>query len=1279
MIPLLLFVVNLSQKQINDNPFILDGTGSRYASEYILFATASGIYTFDRSGRTWKTITTAHGLPANSVDLLGIDQGILWACAGPVIASADIRLNDWQSYNMDGAVNGIGFDDNYVWVAGDFGMKRFDKYVESWEDLDTALTRDILCDQDYVWAATPHGIRRYDIAFERFDDMPAAPPLDYYFIIATRSRIWFVSTDALVAYERNTGSWTEHPALAMKDYATMGDSLFVLSDTVVFLFDPKTNSWGPVTDIDDLGRVNGIAANQQSSRNILFATDQGIVVYDPAGKTRIIYNEANGMLDDSVGDVHESDGNIFAVNAERLQYFDAERSIWHAEELTEVKGTGAKILRYDEAGLHLRKTEAMDIRVEGRAYYSASGTMTDSLTWTDYSTINLRLIAQHASARTFSVYYDDTDKEDTLYGFGYRGLDTDVVHRLNGGFIGSEYYEFDLVPEHSMLGANARMRLREHDLMLQAGELKSSRESDFFFGRSFEKQDSVRDTEYQKNVFYTIPDAYIVARGAADTVFLDDRIALTNGIDTRTGYTVGGITGDFDVLINGLDYNIDYENGILQLAAPAGDDHIVVLRSGFAEIVLQSDSIRDNAVVNIYMLGPDMIPGSLELRITDTLGATHPLAEFGIDDDGDGMVDPAFVSHRLGTITFPEDRPFPQEVYTQGIHVYAMHYRFRTRSVFYTLSRRPVLVGSEKVFVDGEEMVRNYHYNIDYTTGNILFLSDETVSDYSDVEVHYAAVERTRSDLLYSVQPNIRVSDNMNLAPGYTNVAGENIFHLSGKYQAGQDTKSIIFVPQVAISEDKEHGQDHRLVANYGMFTINANYRDFSAGYESFGMSEKRYGDIRRSGSVSMRVEPFAYVRLGADMDKEYLVDSLGDRVETEYLSGKIEYLKPGMPNGLFLISRNQVPDKRNVRFQGRANYSFELSGNRVALAASGRSDLLDLAEGDERRVFDYTANVNVALRMPVRLDLYTHETALRGDVDLETYKSETRIALSIDALPGLYYTGDFQQRKETFFLTGSKDLSIQNHLFNNLNIAPGRWYAPLSIVNFALGTGQNFDEHLGNVATESELPSIMLWPVERDIETLSDLRNVYAKAYLNPFTGLDIQLKRTVTRSGNGRYDGPILRRVHSDEVRVDYKQERIGFLTATYTRTESQLYPLQVTTNAYLEWSRPWSAALRTRLSANRRTDADDYLTAQTLDTESTIKAEALLRFGRRSYVNASIGTRRQETYAGGVSTSILPGCTLYLNAVEFLYVQFDYAADIVVAGSTTHSASAKITGAF
>jgi hypothetical protein len=131
LIPLILFLLSTVQKQLAQQPVILNGVSHIYASEFLFISSPYGIYTFDRNSEKWSRITTANGLPDNNIDIIGLDEGILWVITPLGLASADIRINDWVTSELFGQVRGLAFDDEYIWVGGDFGLKRFDKYVET--------------------------------------------------------------------------------------------------------------------------------------------------------------------------------------------------------------------------------------------------------------------------------------------------------------------------------------------------------------------------------------------------------------------------------------------------------------------------------------------------------------------------------------------------------------------------------------------------------------------------------------------------------------------------------------------------------------------------------------------------------------------------------------------------------------------------------------------------------------------------------------------------------------------------------------------------------------------------------------------------------------------------------------------------------------------------------------------------------------------------------------------------------------------------------------------
>jgi len=171
-------------------------------------------------------------------------------------------------------------------------------------------------------------------------------------------------------------------------------------------------------------------------------------------------------------------------------------------------------------------------------------------------------------------------------------------------------------------------------------------------------------------------------------------------------------------------------------------------------MVIQSDSVLGEQLQNVYFFGPDIVPGTFELAITDSAGLPHELSEFGLDRDHDGRVDPEFVNHDLGCSRFPMPaRSRTPSTRTGSLYKMAAH--FRSLSVFYNLSFAPLVRNSEAVRVDGNLLTRGATTS-STTPRCALFLREDIVTDFSPVEVQYSSVDREHPAWLLSAQPTSR-------------------------------------------------------------------------------------------------------------------------------------------------------------------------------------------------------------------------------------------------------------------------------------------------------------------------------------------------------------------------------------------------------------------------------------------------------------------------------------------------------------------------------------------
>ncbi len=1270
------------QKGVDAQPIIYDAQGDIYTSEFVFISTDFGVYTFDRNSEKWGRITEASGLPGNRARLIAVDEGILWVATAEGLASADVRINDWQTYELPGAVEGIAFDDEYVWVAGKYGTKRFDKYMETWEDIDSFAVRDMHIDEQYIWFASDSGLFRYDREFEKIEQVPGAPRYRFGRIINTITRMWFISKDHFTSYNKKTGAWSTYASLPFTDYSVLHDSLFMVSEGVITFYEPVSDKWMMLRDIEGLSGVNGIHV---TTERLLCATDKGLLLYNWAEKSRKLYNTANGLEVDSLVDVYEKTNYIFVVSKEDIEFLDRKTGIWNVERFKPVGKRRESIFFIDEAGAHARLIKNTDIKLQGRVYYAETRSSTEGFSGfdepqSDYENINLKLIAQHESNRLLSLYYDDTNKEQELYGFGFRGLEKDLLYRANGGYLTSEYYEFELIPEFSTFGGNVKLRHNRHSLDLQGGKLQSHLRSDFFTGKTSEKDRVLHDIQYSPNSFYRIYGSERAIAREADTIFVDDGNSATNTIGTREGYTIGGITGDFDILVHSIDYFIDYSRAVIHFLTPRSNADIIVLRVGNENIIIQSDTVRDHVLENIYFIGPDIIPVSFDMAIIDTLGQGYPLSDFGLDENGDGRVDPEFINYDLGYLSFPDDRPFPDIVYDSLINVYTMQWSFNSPSVFYYLSGTPIFIGSEKVFLDGELLNRGINYIVDYTSGVLLFLQEDVVSDYSEIEVQYATVERDRDELMYSIQSIVEVGDGVHIAPGFSRVDEEHIGHLSGRIEYGErGEREIKIVPQVAVTENKEWAQKYALLATYGMFSVHSSYQRMSDAFEPFGTHEKKYGRLRQEISTLAAVEPGAFIKIEGRYKKEEQIDSMGIRSDALYTYGKVNYLNPRLPNGYVLLGRDHLPEYEKQRMQLNANYDFQLFDSDIKLHSILRNDDVVLNDDTSNRTLEYIINTHVVFPFPVSGNIAVRRNNFSTE-QRERLEDELRGIVNVDVVTGLFYTGNYNLRSTAYFIESSQDLKLTQYFYNNLNIAPGRWYPQLSIVNFSVGIGSNFEEYVGNLSTSYRKPVLILRPLESGTpSSVNDIHNYYAAMQFTPVSQIVIWGKRTLTKSGNSYYSVPYLTPITRDELKIEYERVHLGYLIASYERKNIQSYPIQTDQNLYLEWNKPWTAFLRTKVTTNYRIDEDDYAVGVLSSEELKGNLETVLRFGTKSYARFYVGGTKWTDQLNETDYAVVPGAGLNVNLITFLYVQFDYESTHIIDGITTHTLSSRITGQF
>lgn len=324
-------------------------------------------------------------------------------------------------------------------------------------------------------------------------------------------------------------------------------------------------------------------------------------------------------------------------------------------------------------------------------------------------------------------------------------------------------------------------------------------QSDSFSGNT--KQDSIRryDTEYVRNRFYYIP-MYATDSIIEINVYRDDGNGYNNERDGAVPGTMSQYPGTIDsVMYTGFfnelkvgetnDYVLGPGNTYIELLNEAGTIEAI----GLTYIVKRGDGSIDTVGTVTYETGDTLrllalkqkedVPGSVTwnymMRNIYSFNASNIVPEsftmtirkvnfsagddyeiengksyislLGLDGNSDGSVDLNYINFTRGYVMFPQVQPFADPAlaepdteiyYTDETsydvgRLYYMDISYRGVQSVYSLGVFNILEGSEVVTINGEAMVKDVDYTIDYEYGIITFLTDKANSASADIKIDY--------------------------------------------------------------------------------------------------------------------------------------------------------------------------------------------------------------------------------------------------------------------------------------------------------------------------------------------------------------------------------------------------------------------------------------------------------------------------------------------------------------------------------------------------------------
>jgi len=481
--------------------------------------------------------------------------------------------------------------------------------------------------------------------------------------------------------------------------------------------------------------------------------------------------------------------------------------------------------------------------------------------------LNLRLRGTIGSKIHVDVTHASTSEDDVIptpsvVKINYEGEEDEIVKAVDLGNIslsltGSKFISYSISSE-GLFGVKSNLEIGNLEITTIFGKDEAQKDTQNWKGSSQADSTVIQSRQYINRTMYFIEDPYLLYQMYSDLdgvegvdypmgwknnaikdslgawvvvspnflpkdgieveVYLDNNIAGDN-ITAVEGNAVGedGIFF-FDRLLDGTDYSVDYDTGILymhnsvdksytigvvytraddvQVPANTGDSLLVKLVRKINQDVndvyweLQLRNIYDLGMKNIKNDGFDLnvfnyfeSNNTRNFDLPDTIATGSMSIEtyndyLRLDTNGDGVIDSddATVNLESGYIVFPFLKPFKalgdELIYTkekENIQYNEFKMNIAVKGQVgrdqISLGRMNILPGSVIIKMDGNKLKENIDFIVDYEFGLIQILNSEAKQPDAELDISYQfkpmfAVE---SKTLMGIRADMKFNENMDL------------------------------------------------------------------------------------------------------------------------------------------------------------------------------------------------------------------------------------------------------------------------------------------------------------------------------------------------------------------------------------------------------------------------------------------------------------------------------------------------------------------------------------
>jgi len=778
------------------------------AENKIWIGTPSGLYQYSSDEDSYKHYILPIAGQSQQIHYMYYFDEWIWCVLDSNLAALHIRLNEWLVFNKENglpsnSVNGIDFSEDYVWISTNKGAARYDLLIEEWEEFSVASglpemdVKDVVVKDDNVWLITNSYFSEYNPRFEKWRhyrveaDSTAINRRGFFL----GEEFWLVTQKGMVLF--NTTLQTQQdfflPYLKqgeLIDIFIENETIWAISRSGLYYYNQTSGVWREFEGNHYL-QSSTILNGSVDATEIWVLTHQNVLVYSRVDKNWEIIDYASGLSSTGFESSYIQGGTAFLSRSEGIDYRLGQDSRWRSYEILPHTGDPglsarniAKNLFDNESGGYLpvgkykwswegsRMTYIYDYE---QTFYSSDSSSDPKTISGERLDIKNQLLL--GKTRSLSGFYNNIDYSETMYGIRYRSREKDILREFNWGDFKREPGNIPFGESASMFGSNIwlqagkktdRFKRSLVSLKAQAGQRRSQKTYESFNGAFKAFELDIRDTDFSKNEFFKIPGLDTSQTVENMEIYVDDLIASGNTENTLSGYSIGGITGDFDILKSTEDYYFYKKAGVIRFTGFRNNQATIVVRysqnNQIHEEILQYGNVISTIQYQFYSLrGQQIIPYSFQFEIIDTTGAEVPLSQFGLDQNNDGRVDPRWVDYENGILFFPEEKPFPDVVYESvgAKSVYSMNAKYETEYALIQLAHNDLVRGTAELKLEGIIAKGGNDYVLDYTNGTLVFVREGVVNEDTRIELEYEYYLEDVSTDIYGATVNISPSDNL--------------------------------------------------------------------------------------------------------------------------------------------------------------------------------------------------------------------------------------------------------------------------------------------------------------------------------------------------------------------------------------------------------------------------------------------------------------------------------------------------------------------------------------